>query len=316
MKTKAYSRIGCFSILLSLAFSSYAQEPVHWDVVQKFMEEEFENSDAMENASWISDVFGARNSKTPSYIASANWVKERLQGYGLSNARLEPYMFGTGWANNYCSVHLMEPDYMPVIAYPAPWTSGTDGKIQAETMFINFEEITTETNLKQYKGKVRNKIIFTQPKRDIPPHYEPKASRFTNEQLDKTAEHPIGESDNETGYRRRSRQERLPRKQIVDYLASQGALAVVRTDRQYDYGTVDVSVDRYTMDNLLWELEGPLPLTDLVLAVEHYNRIMRIMEKDIPVEMEIEVRVDLIKGDPHDFNVVAEIPGTDLAHER
>ena len=128
MKTILVHQITCCTILLSLAFSSYAQEPVYWDVVQKFMEEEFENSDAMENASWISDVFGARNSKTPSYIASANWVKERLQGYGLSNARLEPYMFGTGWANKYCSVHLMEPDYMPVIAYPAPWTSGTGGK--------------------------------------------------------------------------------------------------------------------------------------------------------------------------------------------
>jgi hypothetical protein len=59
---------------------------------------------------------------------------------------------------------------------------------------------------------------------------------------------------------------------------------------------------------------SPQP-TELVLAAEHYNRILRILEKDIPVEMEIEIRTNFYRGDPNDHNVIAEIPGTDLAHE-
>ena len=58
----------------------------------------------------------------------------------------------------------------------------------------------------------------------------------------------------------------------------------------------------------------PLPL-ELVMAVEHYNRVLHILEEGIPVEMELEVRTTLYKGDPYDHNIIAEIPGTDLAHE-
>ncbi len=300
-------------VFLGLTTISLAQEPVYWDVVQKFIEEASENSEAYENASWISDVFGARNSKTPAYIGSCNWVKEKLDGYGLSDARLEPYMFGTGWANAYTSVHMMEPQYAPIIAYPAPWTSGTDGKIRASVVYMNFTEIATEEDLEPYRGKLKDKIILTHPSHKITPHFEPMARKFTNEQLDEMARTPTGTEEREGYYRRTPRKKTLPRKQIVDFAASEGALAVVRTDGHSDFGTVDASVDRYTMNNLLWELEGPLPLTDLIIAAEQYNRMMRILEKDIPVEMEAEVRVNLIEGDPNDFNVVAEIRGTDLA---
>ena len=43
--------------------------------------------------------------------------------------------------------------------------------------------------------------------------------------------------------------------------------------------------------------------------------MVRILEKGVPVEMELEIRVEFLAGDPVDFNVIAEIPGTDLAHE-
>jgi carboxypeptidase Q len=307
--------VGLLILILS-ASSISAQEPIYWDVVQKIMEEEFENSHAMDNASWLSDVFGARNSKTPSYIEAAKWVKERLEEYGLSDARLEPYEFGTGWENKYTSVHLMAPNYMPIIAYPAPWTAGTDGKVRAPVIYINFNEITSEADLQQYRGKLRDKIIFTVAKQDITPHFEPMARIFTKEQLDEMAQIPIGPRASEERYRRRSRDEdRLSRKQIVDFVAAEGAVAVVRTDGRRDFGTVDAGVDGYTVSNRLWEVDVTPPLADLVMAAEHYNRIMRILEREIPVEMEVEIRVNFIRGDPHDYNVVAEIPGSDLAHE-
>ena len=308
------------SVILVMVFSVTtvsAEEEVHWDMVDKIMEEAFENSKAMENASWISDVFGARNSKTPSYIKSAEWVKERLDDYGLSNARLEPFMFGTGWETKYSSVHLMEPNYMPIIAYPAPWTAGTNGRVQAGVIYIDFGDIRSKEDLEQYRGKVKDKIIFTVPKQEIKPHFEPIATKFTEEQLDEMSKISVGSTDSE--YRDRGegrrREKRFTRKDVVDFMASQGAVAVVRTDGDRDFGTVAACVDGYTVDHKLWELGGNIPLADLIMAAEHYNRIMRILEKDVPVEMEIEIRVNLIEGDPNDYNVVAEIPGTDLAHE-
>ena len=87
----------------------------------------------MENASWLCDVFGPRHAKSPSYLASAKWARERLESYGLSNAALEPFEFGVGWVNHYTSVHMMSPVYAPLLAYPQSWSSGTDGKVKVPT---------------------------------------------------------------------------------------------------------------------------------------------------------------------------------------
>ena len=82
-------------LLILVAITSiHAQEPVYYDVVGKIMEEAFEHSEVMENASWLTDVYGPRNSKSSGYIAASKWAKERLDEYGLSNARLEPFEFG------------------------------------------------------------------------------------------------------------------------------------------------------------------------------------------------------------------------------
>ena len=39
-------------------------EPVYWATVDRIMEEAFERSEVMEVASWLTDVFGPRNSKS------------------------------------------------------------------------------------------------------------------------------------------------------------------------------------------------------------------------------------------------------------
>jgi len=125
----------------------HVQEPVYWDVVQKIMNEAFENSHVMENASWLTDVFEPRNAGSSSYLKAAEWVKQRLQEYGLSNIELDPFEFGIGWENEYTSVHMMKPQYMPVIAYPPMWSAGTNGKVRGLVVYINFDEIKSEENL-------------------------------------------------------------------------------------------------------------------------------------------------------------------------
>jgi len=75
-----------------------------------------------------------------------------------------------GWENKYCSVHMMTPRYMPIIAYPAAWAAGTEGKIRAEVFHINIDELASEEDLDQYRGKVKGLIIFTRPIQDVPPH--------------------------------------------------------------------------------------------------------------------------------------------------
>ena len=142
-----YNFITSLFLVFTVLSSASAQEPVYWDIVQDIMEEAVERSEVMENVSWITDVYGPRNSKSSGYIAASKWVKEKLDDYGLSNARLEPFEFGVGWENEYTSIHMMAPQYMPIIGYPAPWSQGTNGKILAQVIHINLDEIIVESDL-------------------------------------------------------------------------------------------------------------------------------------------------------------------------
>src|SRR5690606_35585385 len=50
----------------------------------------------------------------------------------------------------------------------------------------------------------------------------------------------------------------------------------------------------------------------VTLAVEHYNRMMRILEKRIAVKVELNIQTRFFEETtPNGFNLVAEIPGTD-----
>ena len=52
-----------------------------------------------------------------------------------------------------------------------------------------------------------------------------------------------------------------------------------------------------------------------MLAVEHYNRIVRMIEAGEKVKMAVDLAVEWQDVDPMGYNTVAEIPGTDLKDE-
>ena len=167
MKKKAWLvAIGCAAICLVGSFTS-AQEPVHWEVFEQILDEAFERSEVMSNAGWLTDVYGPRNSKSSGYVGAAKWVRQRLEDYGLSNARLEPFEFGRGWENLYSSFHMVAPTYMPIIGYPAAWSAGTEGKIRLQAVHVNLDEIESAADLRPYRDKIKGKVVLIEPLRDL-----------------------------------------------------------------------------------------------------------------------------------------------------
>ena len=64
--------------------------------------------------------------------------------------------------------------------------------------------------------------------------------------------------------------------------------------------------------------KAPQQVPSATLAVEHYNRIVRLIERGQPVRMEVNIQTKFHpETDPagNAFNIIAEIPGTDLASE-
>jgi hypothetical protein len=54
----------------------------------------------------------------------------------------------------------------------------------------------------------------------------------------------------------------------------------------------------------------------ITLAVEQYNRMVRILDKKIPVKVELNVQAQFYdETEPNGFNVIADFPGTDLSNE-
>ena len=59
----------------------------------------------------------------------------------------------------------------------------------------------------------------------------------------------------------------------------------------------------------------PQDLPQVVLAKEHYNRLVRMCEAGENVKMAVDLKVEFHDEDLMAYNTVAEIPGTDLKHE-
>lgn len=64
-----------------------------------------------------------------------------------------------------------------------------------------------------------------------------------------------------------------------------------------------------------WAVDSPDIVPQAVLAVEHYNRIVRMLKKGTPVQLEIDIASRYHTDDLSSFNILAEIPGTDLKDE-
>ena len=77
-------------------------------------------------------TIGPRLTASPAHKRAAEYARDRLASYGLSNARLEPFKFGRGWSTEKLTLEMIEPRYLPLIGYPDAWSPSTAGEIAGE----------------------------------------------------------------------------------------------------------------------------------------------------------------------------------------
>lgn len=313
-----------FFVFLLLPVGVGAQEPVDWDVVSKIREEGLQRSQVMDIVGYMADVLGPRLTASPSMRAAQAWAQEKMAEIGLENIVYERAgEHGVNWDNEYTSVHMLAPDYAPLIAYAKAFTAGTDGKIEADAVIVH---VQTEADLAQYRGKLSGKVVLLREAVPTEPEFEPDAQRLTEEDLAGIARTPVGEAGGGTvtltmaqlnALREGAGQEVEPISEadLHAFLKEEGvALILDIGSGRGDEGTVYVG-GRYD-SRADRSYEGVMnSLAEVVVATEHYNRIYRILDRGIPVRIEAEVRNSIDNSDPYYYNVVGEIPGTDLADE-
>ena len=299
------------------------------DPIQRIKKEGMERSQVMQTLSYLSDVIGPRLTASPNMKRANEWTRDQLTKWGLQNAHLEAWgPFGRGWSLKRFSAQIVEPQGIPLIAYPKAWSPGFAAPITAEVVYV---EATTEADLEKYKGKLNGKIVLTAPTREVSAHFDALGKRLDEKGLLALADAPeprVGggrPGGNFQGNNAFRTAQQLASAKLRFY-QQEGAALLVDPGRG-DGGTIfvqsaqvappvaDPAATTPVRPVSVYDKSAPKVTPQIVLAIEHYNRIARMLQAGEAVKMNVDLSVAFHDTDLMSYNTVAEIPGTDLKDE-
>jgi carboxypeptidase Q len=255
------------------------------DVLSRIRQEGLERSRVQALFSTLTDQFGPRLAGTPAYKQSAEWARDRMREFGLSDPKLEPWPFGRGWVLDKLVVEMIEPRYMPLIGYAEAWSAPTNGEIVASPIVVAGR---SAADVAAMKDRLKGAIVMTQPDAAFIKEDRPQPS--TSETPVRIGQPPpVAPRGNAADTRT-----------IAQTLRDAGAGVILKTS-EGEHGTVFV----------LGRDQGDNAQPAVVLAGEHYNMISRMVKAGIPVKLRVNVQSHFTSDDLNSYNVVGEIPGSD-----
>jgi carboxypeptidase Q len=288
---------------LPLAAQWPISEKVDLDAIYRLKEEGLQRSHVMEIESYLTDVYGPRLTGSPNIKEAADWAQQTMKGWGLANVHLETWPFGRGWQNQRFVANAVTPRAYPLVAFPKAWTPGTKGPVTGNAVLA---VITTDKDFDTFKGTLRGKYVLDTAMREVDAHFDPLGHRYTDAELAELAKQPPAGGGRGRG--NFAAQQAFNRKRAQFFL-DEGVAAVVEPSFRGDGGTIFVGAGGSRDPK---EQAHP---AEVVLAIEQYGRIVRTLEKKMPVTLQMDIDNTFYDADQNAFNVIAEIPGTDKADE-
>jgi hypothetical protein len=296
------------------------------DPIERIKDEGLNRSQVMQTLSYLSDVIGPRLTASPGMKRANEWTRDQLTKFGLQNAHLEAWgPFGRGWTLKRFSAQVSEPLNIPLIAYPKAWSPAISGTVNAPIVYVDAKD---EAELQQFKGKLKGAIVLTSAVREVKAHFEPLGTRLDDKNLLELADAP---EPTRAGARRFSpalRAAQVFNMQKYLFFRDEGAAVLVDPSRAGDGGTIfvqsatvaqPVTADSFgpNAPRLLqsYDKRATQVTPQIVLAAEHYNRIVRMIQAGEKPKMSVDLNVEWQDADPMGYNTIAEIPGTDLKDE-
>ena len=291
--------------LLLPATQLRAEEPVDWEIVNRIRDEAIHRSQVMDLLQHLTDRIGPRLTGSPALLEANEWTLEKLEEWGLANGRLEAWgPFGRGWSFSRCSVHMTQPRQIPLMALPKAWTPGTDGPVRGQAMRVTIE---SEDDLDPYRGGLQGKVLFISDGREIAPPEQAEFARLSPTDLEEMGAFafPSGRADE---WLEEARKQLKLRRAMNEFLIKEGALAVVDISSR-DGGTLRLGSagSRQPGDSV--------GVPTIAMAAEQYNLILRLLEEEQAVEIELDIEARFHDDDLMAYNTIAEIPGTGMADE-
>jgi hypothetical protein len=342
------------SILILSGSSPGQQEKVDTVALAKIKEEGLKNSQVMDLLSTLCDVYGPRLAWSPEYRRGADWVSRKLKEWGIQNVRYDNWApLGKGWTLKNFAAVVTAPVPFPVIAYPAAWSPGMNEK-EADVVFLDVRKVEDlEKYRGKLKGKfvllsepvgvrahfepmaerLADSVLLRMANADLQAPRGRRGPRFPRmgggniDSMIAAAKQANPDLDTAAMRERFAEMQLGPRK--LGFVQKEGALAAITAGRG-DGGTMIVqgaAVPQATEARQGQPPEGgpgrrigpydpqaPEIIPQVVFAAEHYDRMVRMLQKGEKVRLELDLEVAVTKADSG-FNVIAEIPGTDLKDE-
>ncbi|HUK88157.1 MAG TPA: M20/M25/M40 family metallo-hydrolase [Terriglobales bacterium] len=281
-----------------------APETVDLQMVTRIRDEEFHHSQVMKTLEHLTDEIGQRLTGSPNVQKANQWTRDQFASWGLENAHVEKWGdFGRGWSEQFCSVMMIAPDTAQLYAIPEAWTPGTQGAVRAPVVAVKLQRVA---DFEKYRGKLAGKIVLLGEMPALKLPTEPDFKRYDDQDLDKIYQYQIpGERPP------------FPREEIIarvrfqgelnKFLAEEKVVAAIEPSRG-DGGLI------FVQSGASYKTGEPVGVPKLEMAVEHFGRIARLLERDVPVELEVNVQAKFDE-DQAGYDTLAEIPGTDKKDE-
>ena len=324
-------------LVAAVAAAPGAQAPsekLDYAAIAQIRDEGLSRSQAMETLFWLTDRYGPRVTGSPAFEEAGAWAMKKMTDWGLTNVHREEWDFGRGWSLVRFSAHMIEPQVQVLIGLPKTWSTGTEGPVSADVVRVT---ATSEADLAKYKGQLKGKIVLAQPARAVRMLEGPFIVRMDGD-LAKEAEttpipaqrgqrgrggdpgdEPAGGGRPSTGSGQVAPQQFQQR--LQQFYKDEGVVAIF--DRGSDSDTANMgsnlSVNQQHPDGGTIfpgtvNRAAAAGVPQVTLAVEHYNRMVRLLEHNVPVKVELDLKVQFYEN-AKGYNFVGDIPGTDLASE-
>jgi carboxypeptidase Q len=164
--------------------------------------------------------------------------------------------------------------------------------------------------------------------RDVSAHFDPQGTRMSEKELLALADAPEPRGGTNRNFAANANAFRAVQQFAgarMRFFDQEGAAVLIDPSRG-DGGTIFVQSATAVTPPPVPNATGAPPtptiydknakiIPQLVLAIEHYNRIVRMLQAGEPVKMTVDLAVAWQDADPMAYNTVAEIPGTDLKDE-
>jgi len=292
-----------------------AVENIDYTMYARIREEGLQHSHVMEYGSALADDIGPRLTGSPNMAKANAWTRDQLTAMGCVNAHLDDWgEFGMGWQQLNTWVRMTSPDTAVFIAQATPWSPGTNGPVSGEAVYVNIQD---EKDFDQYKGKLAGKIVLLGEMREVPPVDKALFERYSEKELEDIAQYPT-EDQRGRDYQARLKayiaRSRLSDK-IAAFLADEKAAAVIRPSRDASNGGGSGGTifddNGAALGRTPYKRETAVKIPVVVMAIENYGRVYRLLQAHVPVTIEMDVETKFTGDHEHGYDTIAEIPGTD-----